>query len=134
MTKANLAAHAESPWLAFWLNLKEAYDGFERSHLPPRVSVCDGRYIIGEGWRAEEEAAPPDNGAPTAFGICEDAIAGIVPFAASEAHRIAGIAARVHRVAMRVKVRRSAGRGTRAVHAASRRARPVVHARRVAHR
>src|SRR5262249_1822668 len=110
MTNANLAAPAESPWLGFWLNLKEAYDGSALCHLPPRVSVCDGRYLIGEGWRPQEEAAPPDNGAPTAFGICEDAIAGIVPFAGSEAHRIARIAARVHRVAMRSKVRRSAGR------------------------
>jgi murein L,D-transpeptidase YafK len=134
MTNANLAAHAESPWLAFWLNLKEAYDDFERSHLPPRVSVCDGRYLIGEGWHAEEEAAPPDNGAPTAFGICEDAIAGIIPIAGSEAHRIARIAAQVQRVAMRAKVRRSAGRSTRAVQAGSRRAHLVVHARRVAHR
>src|SRR5262245_3268289 len=146
MTQANLAAHVESPWLAFWLNLKEAYDAFERTRLPPRVSVCDKRYIIAEGGRAEEAAPPPDNGAPTAFGICEDAIAGIVPLAGPEAERIAKVAARVHRVAMRAKVRHVAGRSVRAKHGSARRShvasrmaarmasRMAPHTRRVAHR
>ena len=133
MTQANLAAHAESPWLAFWLNLKDAYDAFERTHLPPRVSVCDRRYVIDERNGAEEVAAPPDNGAPTAFGICEDAIAGIVPLAGAQAERIAQVTARIHRVVMRAKGRRSAGHNARANYAAARRARLVAHARRVAH-
>ena len=79
---------------AFWLNLKQAYDAFERTHVPPRVGVCDRRYIVGEGGLAEEVVAPPDNGAPTAFGICEDAIAGIVPLAGAEAERAVHVAAR----------------------------------------
>jgi murein L,D-transpeptidase YafK len=133
MSEANLAARAHSPSLAFWLNLKEGYDVFERTHLPPRVSVCDRRYIIRESDPAEEVAAPPDNGAPTAFDICEDAMVGIVPLAGPEAERIAQVAARVHRVAMRVKVRRSAGRSARASHASARRSRVAAHARRVAH-
>jgi murein L,D-transpeptidase YafK len=133
MSQANLAAHAQSQWLAFWLNLKEAYDIFERTHLPPRVSVCDRRYIIRESDRDEEVAAPPDNGAPTAFDICEDAMVGIVPLAGPEAERIAQVAARVHRVAMRAKIRRAAGRSGRASHAAVRRARVASHARRLAH-
>jgi len=132
MTETNLAAHAESPWFAFWLNLKEAYDAFERTHLPPRVSVCDRRYIIAEP-RAEEIAAPPDNGAPTAFGICEDAIAGIVPLAGPQAEHIAHVAARFHRVAMRARMHRAAGRNAHANYAAARRAHMVAHARRVAH-
>jgi murein L,D-transpeptidase YafK len=135
MSQANLAAHARSPHLAFWLNLKEAYDVFERTHLPPQVSVCDRRYIIRQSDR-EESAAPPDNGAPTAFDICEDAMVGIVPLAGPVAERIAQVAARVHRVAMRAKARRSAGRIARASQRAShaaRRARVASHARRVAH-
>ena len=132
MSEANLAAHAQSPHLAFWLNLKQAYDVFERTHLPPRVSVCDRRYIVRQSDPPEEGAAPPDNGAPTAFDICEDAMVGIVPLAGPEAERIAQVAARVHRVAMRAKIRRSAGRSVR-VHAPARRARVASHARRVAH-
>jgi murein L,D-transpeptidase YafK len=132
MTEANLAAHSESPWLAFWFDLKEAYDAFEHTHLPPQVSVCDRRYIMRDGL-AEEGAAPPDNGAPTAYGICEDAMVGIVPLAGPEAERIAQVAARVHRVAMRAKGHRSAGRAVRTTHWAGRRAGLAAHARRVAH-
>jgi murein L,D-transpeptidase YafK len=133
MSQANLAAHAHSPWFAFWLNLKEAYDAFERTHLPPKVSVCDRRYLIRASDGTEEVAAPPDNGAPTAFDICEDAMVGIVPLAGPQAERIAQVAARVHRVAMRAKGRRSAARSARASHGVARRARVASHARRVAH-
>lgn len=134
MTDENLAAHEESPWLAFWLNLKEAYDTFERTHVPPRVGVCDKRYIVGEGGRVEEVVGPPDNGAPTAFGICEDAIAGIVPLVGAEAEGAVLAAARINRVASRSRGRRAAGRNVRANYAAARRSRVAAHARRMAHR
>lgn len=133
MSQTNLAAQVNSPWFAFWLNLKEAYDAFERTHLPPRVSVCDRRYLIRASDGSEEVAAPPDNGAPTAFDICEDAMVGIVPLAGPQAERIAQVAARVHRVVMRAKVRRSAARSVRASHTTGRRARVASHTRRVAH-
>jgi murein L,D-transpeptidase YafK len=134
MTEANLAAHAESPWHGFWLNLKEAYDAFERTRVPPRVAICDRRYIVGGGGQAEAVVAPPDNGAPTAFGICEDAIAGIVPIAGAEAEAAVLAAARINRIVSRSKGRRSAGRNVRANYAAARKARVAAHARRVAHR
>ncbi len=44
MTKDNWETHERSPWQAFWINLKEGYDLFEKDKLPPRVSVCDGNY------------------------------------------------------------------------------------------
>jgi murein L,D-transpeptidase YafK len=132
MTEANLAAHAESPWHAFWLNLKEAYDAFERTHVPPRVGVCDRRYLVGGGGLMGEVVAPPDNGAPTAFGICEDAIAGIVQLPGAEAESARVAAARIARLAAyRARPRRAAGRNVRANYAAARRMRMAAHARRV---
>lgn len=47
-TKENLAAHAHSEWNGFWSSLKDAYDLFERTRIPPQVSVCDGKYVVGE--------------------------------------------------------------------------------------
>ena len=134
MTEANLAAHAASPWRAFWLNLREAYDAFERTRMAPRVGICDRRYIVAEGGQAEAAVPPPDNGAPTAFGICEDAIAGIVPLVGAPAEAAVLAAARMHRIASRTKARRAAGRNARANYAAARRARVAAHARRTAHR
>jgi murein L,D-transpeptidase YafK len=48
MTPENVAAHAGSEWSQFWSNLKEAYDLFERTRVPPAVSVCNKRYVVGE--------------------------------------------------------------------------------------
>jgi murein L,D-transpeptidase YafK len=132
MTETNLAAHEESPWLPFWLNLKEAYDAFERTRVPPRVGVCSRRYIITDGSQPESVVAPPDNGAPTAFGICEDAIAGIVAAVSPEAEKAAHVPVR-RRVVSRSRGRKFAGRNVRANYAAARRARMAAHSRRVAH-
>jgi murein L,D-transpeptidase YafK len=49
MTEANLAAHAKSPWVDFWRDLKAGYDSFERTRLPPRIGLCERRYAIADG-------------------------------------------------------------------------------------
>ena len=36
-------------WGGFWADLKKGYDLFERTHVPPVVSVCDGRYVVADG-------------------------------------------------------------------------------------
>ena len=48
MTAENIKANATSPWAAFWANLKEGYDLFEKSKRPPRVNACDGKYTFTE--------------------------------------------------------------------------------------
>lgn len=49
MTDANLKAHAKSPHLDFWKNLRTGYDWFETHRVPPDVSVREGRYVFGPG-------------------------------------------------------------------------------------
>lgn len=39
MTDANLERFSSSPWAAFWRSLKEGYDAFEATKMPPRVAV-----------------------------------------------------------------------------------------------
>ncbi|NUP06035.1 MAG: murein L,D-transpeptidase [Polyangiaceae bacterium] len=46
MTKKNMKRHARSPWSTFWANLKDGYDWFETRHVPPDVSVDDGKYVF----------------------------------------------------------------------------------------
>jgi murein L,D-transpeptidase YafK len=130
MTEANLAAQADNEWHSFWTSLKEAYDLFEQTHVPPRISTCGRRYIIRDGTLPPEHAPPPDNGSPTAFGICEDAIAGIVPMAGSTAEGGGKTAVRHRRVAQRPYRRHFAGRNVRANYAAARKARMAAYARR----
>ena len=44
MTPERLARETENPWHAFWQQLKEGYDFFEREKVPPTVGVELGRY------------------------------------------------------------------------------------------
>ena len=46
MTRENLVRNKKSPWYPFWLTLKQGYDFFEDSRLPPTVAVCERRYIV----------------------------------------------------------------------------------------
>jgi murein L,D-transpeptidase YafK len=36
----------EEPWLPFWNNLKEGYERFENTKMPPDVTVKNGRYTF----------------------------------------------------------------------------------------
>lgn len=51
----NISAYRRSPWHGFWLNLKEGYDFFEKHHIPPAISVGNGRYVIS--YPAEKKPA-----------------------------------------------------------------------------
>ena len=44
MNEENLGKHQHSPWREFWHNLREGYDLFESSHLPPNVSLAGRKY------------------------------------------------------------------------------------------
>ncbi len=63
MTAANLNEHKASPWIDFWLNLKDGYDAFERTRQAPRVSVCNNRYEFAE-------PPPQEGGAPSPLAAC----------------------------------------------------------------
>lgn len=57
MTPANMAAHAGHRWFDFWRNLKEGYDLFEATHVPPQVHVRNARYVFAAP-RASSGARP----------------------------------------------------------------------------
>ena len=44
MSAERMAKAEGSEWLEFWKNLREGYDFLEREHIPPEVTVEDGRY------------------------------------------------------------------------------------------
>lgn len=46
MTHSNLERHKDSTWLAFWKQLKEGYDAFEKQQVPPQIEVIKGNYFI----------------------------------------------------------------------------------------
>jgi murein L,D-transpeptidase YafK len=122
MTLKNLAAHADSPWTGFWIGLKGAYDLFEQTRIPPRVSVCNKQYVVGE---VAEDAD-------------DDCVANVseVSVATARLRNVRGAArarrARVARRTVQARHARAAGRNTRQAYAAARAARMAAHARRQA--
>ncbi len=55
MTAQNMAEHQGNEHFDFWKMLKEGYDHFEITRMPPKVDVCDKRYVFNR--LAEEEKA-----------------------------------------------------------------------------
>jgi len=49
MTADALKAYKGNEWIGFWENLKQGYDAFEAARLPPRIGVCEGRYVVRPG-------------------------------------------------------------------------------------
>lgn len=70
MTPVNMQLHANSEWLPFWTNLKEGYDAFEQTKLPPQVGICDKRYNI-------QATAPEEGAAPGPLAVCGETLAAL---------------------------------------------------------
>jgi murein L,D-transpeptidase YafK len=121
MTESNLATHADSEWQPFWHNLKEVYDVFERTRIPPDVSVCDKKYVVREGTLAGEGEAPlgPQ---------CARIEANLDPEALSEGDVEYTKSIIAHKVVSKTVRKRSAGRDVRKNYAEARKARVEAHA------
>ena len=48
MTAANMARYRKDPNYEFWIMLKEGYDHFEITKVPPKVDVCAKRYVFNQ--------------------------------------------------------------------------------------
>jgi murein L,D-transpeptidase YafK len=65
MTAANMARYRNDPNYEFWTMLKEGYDHFEITKVPPKVDVCEKRYVFnripegGAQFGSASEACPP---------------------------------------------------------------------------
>jgi murein L,D-transpeptidase YafK len=46
MTPENMAKHRQNPNMDFWRTLKQGYDHFEVMRQPPKVDVCEKRYVF----------------------------------------------------------------------------------------
>lgn len=48
MTAQNMARYRNDPNYPFWQMLKEGYDAFEIAKVPPKVDVCEKRYVFNQ--------------------------------------------------------------------------------------
>jgi murein L,D-transpeptidase YafK len=47
MTQEKLDRFKKHRWYTFWATLKQGYDFFEVNRIPPPISVCERRYVVG---------------------------------------------------------------------------------------
>jgi murein L,D-transpeptidase YafK len=64
MTETNMSRHAGDPNIGFWQQLRTGYDAFMRDHVPPMVSVCEGRYKIRPATGDSDGSSPIAVGCP----------------------------------------------------------------------
>jgi murein L,D-transpeptidase YafK len=85
MTDVNMARHAKHQWFPFWQTLKQGYDHFEQTRLPPDVAICQRQYVVnvklpvGQNiGRVDPEGACPlfERPKPEAFVALADGTAG----------------------------------------------------------
>ena len=58
MTPENMVKHRNSPHYDFWQMLKVGYDHFEVTRVPPKVNICEKRYVFN----TESDAPYPTSG------------------------------------------------------------------------
>jgi murein L,D-transpeptidase YafK len=65
MTNRNVSLRSGDEWSGFWADLKTGHDLFEKTKLPPRVSVCESQYVFEEG-RADTVSSAIEERCPEA--------------------------------------------------------------------
>lgn len=63
MTAANMARYRKDPNYEFWKMLKVGYDNFEITKVPPKVDVCEKRYVFNQV-AADGETFDPTGACP----------------------------------------------------------------------
>ena len=59
MTAQNLARHAGDPNMPFWEMLKTGNDAFLATERPPKVAVCDRRYVFNPAVEGNLDPSAP---------------------------------------------------------------------------
>jgi murein L,D-transpeptidase YafK len=70
MTAQNMARYSNDPNYPFWQMLKEGYDHFEITKVPPKVDVCEKRYVFNR-MAAEDDTFNPTGACPTTTTLPE---------------------------------------------------------------
>ena len=57
MTEENMRRHSKDRNFRFWQTLKQGYDYFELTRMPPTIAVCEKRYHVNVAWNGPKPAA-----------------------------------------------------------------------------
>jgi murein L,D-transpeptidase YafK len=71
MTAQNLVSHAGDPNMPFWEMLKAGSDAFVATAQPPRVAVCDRRYVFNPAVNSDFDPNAPCPPAIDSIAVAE---------------------------------------------------------------
>ncbi len=46
MTEENIQRHRDHKWARFWSHMRPAYDIFNATRIPPKIAICERRYLV----------------------------------------------------------------------------------------
>lgn len=58
MTRRNMHVYSDKKWFRFWKSIRQGYELFEKTHVPPQVAVCKKDYQFQEGKLIASGEAP----------------------------------------------------------------------------
>lgn len=64
MTAENMARHRDHEHYEYWEMIKVGYDHFELTKQPPKVDVCEGRYVFNQVLEEEDDKFEPQMACP----------------------------------------------------------------------
>ncbi len=64
MTPENMKRHAKSRNYSFWRNMQVGYEHFEYTRLPPKVDVCEKRYLLNVAFLDDSSKVDPAAACP----------------------------------------------------------------------
>lgn len=67
MTSWNMTLYRDHPSQPQWRDLKRGYDHFEETRLPPKVAMCDGRYVAEPGQAGSDGSDKLERRCPAAL-------------------------------------------------------------------
>ena len=57
MTEENMRRHRRDRNYRFWQTLKQGYDYFELTRMPPKIAICERSYHVNVAWNGPKPAA-----------------------------------------------------------------------------
>jgi murein L,D-transpeptidase YafK len=64
MSEENMKRYRNHKWYAFWKTLKQGYDDFELSRVPPKVAVCSRQYLVNADFLGHDAKPEPSENCP----------------------------------------------------------------------
>ncbi len=58
MTPKNMKRHRKHRWIRFWRKLKNGYDQFNMTRVPPKIDVCGRNYLINVSFNRKRRVLP----------------------------------------------------------------------------